>query len=240
MSGSASFILAYHSLDRSGSVISVTPETFREHMHLLATSGRPVVRLEEALTVPGAVALTFDDGYLNFYDCALDILEQHGFPATVFVVSGRCGQTASWQGAAAEVLMDWSHLAEAGRRGVSIGGHSVSHPDLTRLPAAEMRAEIADCRDTIRDRLGVSPTSFAYPYGASQDHVRSAAKEAFSLACGTRLGFLRTDSSRYDLPRIDIYYFRDSRRFQDLLAGRAGAYLRLRKFLRTVRKCVLG
>ncbi len=240
MSGSDSFILTYHSLDLSGSVISVTPETFREHMRLLAASGRPVVRLEEALTTPGAVALTFDDGYLNFYDCALDILEQYGFPATVFVVSGRCGQVASWEGAAAEALMDWSHLAEAGKRGVSIGGHSVSHPDLTHLPAAEMRVEIEDCRDTIRDKLGVSPASFAYPYGASQEQVRNAAQKAFSLACGARLGVLRTDSSRFDLPRIDIYYFREQRRFQDLLAGRATAYLILRNSLRTVRKRLLG
>ena len=39
----------------------------------------------------------------------------------------------------------------------------------------------------------------------------------------------------YDLPRIEMFYFRDERRWRDHLVGRGGAYLAARRALRWVR-----
>ena len=47
-----SAILTYHSIDDSGSVISVSPEAFRRQMQMLADSGTPVVPLAEVLRRP--------------------------------------------------------------------------------------------------------------------------------------------------------------------------------------------
>src|SRR5512138_3597748 len=111
MTGGESIILTYHSLDDSGSVISIAPRLFREQMKSLQTSGLPVVSLEQVRTAPGSVALTFDDGYRNFLDCALPVLAEAGFPATVFAVTGFCGLVPGWSGQRASVpalpLMSW-------------------------------------------------------------------------------------------------------------------------------------
>ena len=86
-----SAILTYHSLDESGSVISMPPALFRAQMECLAESPSKVVPLAEICDRPGAVAITFDDGFANFAEYAAPVLERLSLPATVFVVSGFCG-----------------------------------------------------------------------------------------------------------------------------------------------------
>lgn len=56
------------------------------------------------------------------------------------------------------------------RRGVEIGGHSVSHPILSRLPPEEQEREIRDNRAALQDWTGHSITAFAYPNGEPADY----------------------------------------------------------------------
>src|SRR5215472_13250041 len=109
-----SWILTYHSLDTSGSVISLDPKLFRDQMEWLRGTGIEVVPLERVKERPGAVAITFDDGFRNFYEDAFPVLQDHRFPATVFIVTDFCGRQNNWpsQPASPPVprlpLMNWS------------------------------------------------------------------------------------------------------------------------------------
>lgn len=77
----------------------VSTETFRKHCELLRKSYN-VVSLETAryfldtrrkVTRPLAV-ITFDDGYLDFYEEAFPVLNEFGLPATVFLPTAFIGQ----------------------------------------------------------------------------------------------------------------------------------------------------
>ena len=80
-------ILTYHSLDQSGSVISMAPAAFREQMRLLAARGFVGIGLGQLLdawggraTLPARpVVLTFDDGYSSFIEHAAPTLTALGF-----------------------------------------------------------------------------------------------------------------------------------------------------------------
>src|SRR5215813_12064633 len=91
-----SAIFTYHSLDHTGSVISVRPDDFRRQMEALAASSVKVVALPQIRKHPDAVAITFDDGFGNFTEHALPVLERLRLPATVFVISGYCGGRNNW------------------------------------------------------------------------------------------------------------------------------------------------
>lgn len=53
-----SVILTYHSLDATGSAISVAPELLRRQMDSLARNGARVVDLCSVCRTPGSVAVT--------------------------------------------------------------------------------------------------------------------------------------------------------------------------------------
>jgi peptidoglycan/xylan/chitin deacetylase (PgdA/CDA1 family) len=210
-------ILTFHSIDASESVISVTPEAFRTHVDWLASGRVRVVPLRELVTLPDdadAVALTFDDGFANFATDAAPLLFERGLPATLFVVSDCVGATNEWRGKhrrgiPALPLLDWDDLGRLAERGVEIGAHTRRHPHLTRVRGAALDDEVAGCAHRIAERIGVRPTSFAYPYGSVDAPAADVVRKTFELACTTELRQLAPTDDRALLPRLDMFYFRN-------------------------------
>ena len=236
MNQPASLILTYHSLDASGSPISLPPETFAQHMQWLASAQIPVVPLTAITESRGAVAITFDDGFHNFREHAFPILHELLFPATVFIVTGYCGKTNRWPAQPASIpsldLLSWTEIGELARHGVDFGGHSVNHPDLTRIERGAASAEIRECRTQLEDHLGRAIESFAWPYGSSNHDLRMEVAEKFILGCGTDLRFLERNYERANLPRIDAYYVARAFWFKNQRSRWGKAYLSLRRILR--------
>ena len=209
-------ILTYHSIDSSGSPISLAEEAFRAHVRFLGSGRVSVVPLGSLPTLPDdtdAVALTFDDGFLNFTSSALPLLSHLGLPATVFVVSDAVGTTNAWGGRPAAgiptlPLMSWSDLRSARDAGFDMGAHTRTHPHLTTLSPAQIQDEMAGGAARIAAELGQRPNCFAYPYGAVNERVASLARGLFQLSVTTRLRALGRDDDRALLPRLDASYFR--------------------------------
>jgi len=239
MSGGRSVILTYHSLDDSESVISIPPALFRRQMEFLAASGIPVVPLDQALHRPGSIAITFDDGFCNLLDHAVPVLERLRLPATIFVVSEYCGRNNNWpsqpHGVPDLPLLSWDKLSALPPL-ISLGAHTMTHPDLRRLSAEECERELCECQGQIEQHLGRPVRCLAYPYGASSPQVRSLADRHFELAVGTSLRFLSTRSSRLDLPRIDAYYLRGWFSLERLFTESGSLYIGFRSLLRDVRR----
>ncbi len=240
-------ILTYHSLDDSGSVISTSPAIFRAQMELLARRGYRVISLRELLEAwdrvvplaPHTVVLTFDDATENLLTHALPVLTALQFRATIFAVSGKLGGMNDWPGQMSGIprvpLLSRSGLAECIAAGCEIGGHSASHARLDTQSPSAWAAEVAGCRETLESTLGVSVTSFAYPFGHSSAALRAVVAQQYRAAVGTRLRVAHPTDDRYDVPRVDMYYWRSPSVFP-LFGHRAGDwYLRARAAARTVR-----
>jgi peptidoglycan/xylan/chitin deacetylase (PgdA/CDA1 family) len=240
MTSGQSAILTYHSLDDSGSVISIPPALFRRQMEFLAASDIPVVPLDAVMKHPGSVAITFDDGFRNFADEAVPVLERHRLPATVFVVSRYCGLTNDWPSQSTIKvprlpLMSWPELKTLPAV-VSVGAHTATHPDLTQIPDDVCEREMSECQDEIEQRLARSARWLAYPYGTSSPAVRSRAGQRFDLVAGTSLEFLSSQADRLDLPRIDAYYLRDWFPLERLFTRTGSIYIGVRGVLRSLKR----
>lgn len=241
-------ILTYHSIDPSGSAISVDEAAFRAHVAWLGSGAVRVVPLErigEPESGGDAVALTFDDAFRNFADVAWPLLRAHGLPVTLFVASSHAGGTNAWGGRDAAgiptlPLMDWDALGQAATEGVTLGAHSRTHPDLRTLTQAGLDDELHGSADDIAGHTGASPAAFAYPFGALDDRVASAAGRRFTLAVTTELRVLQPGDSPHRLPRLDAFYLRGPGRLESWGTSAFRTHLRLRAGLRKVRAALTG
>ena len=240
-------ILTYHSLDDSGSILSVAPRVFAEHMRLLHEAAVSTLTLPAAAQAlrggqgppARAVVLTFDDGFENFYEHAYPVLRRYGLTATVFLVTGYCDKDNAWPGQPATVerrpLLRWAQVKEMSGAGMAFGAHSRTHPDLTRLSSEGAEGEMLASKRAIEEALKRPVEGFAYPYGAYNEAVKRLAAAHFPLACSTRLDFAGLGSDLHALERLDMYYLQHPRLFRLLLSGKARTYIRLRRWARAVR-----
>lgn len=214
-------ILTYHSIDASGSPISIDSEAFERHVEFLASGKVKVVPLAEIIadTQEEAVALTFDDGLANFASEAWPRLEARGLPATLFVVTGQVGKDNAWQGRRdARVphskLLDWDQLGQLAARGLELGAHSRTHPHLDQVSEAGLIDEIEGSADDLRRFAGARPHSFCYPYGTLDERSVARVARIYRRACTTELAILDGRESAHRLPRLDAFYLRGAGRLE--------------------------
>jgi peptidoglycan/xylan/chitin deacetylase (PgdA/CDA1 family) len=243
-------ILTYHSLDSSGSPISVPPDAFAGHVRWLAASNVRVLPLTELWAdvqsgsgTGDAVAITFDDGFENVAEHALPVLREFGLPATVFVVSRNVGGDNRWQsqgdpGVPVLPLMNWATLEHLAANRIEIGGHTRTHRRSVSLSPAELEDEIAGGAEDIRARLGVFPATFAYPYGSLSAAARACVARTFKIGVTTEMKSLSPGDDAALLPRLDAYYFRNANGLDGFGSASFRAYVRLRHAIRVARRVV--
>jgi len=167
---------------------------------------RTAARAREAL--PGhRVLLTFDDGTQDFALHAAPLLERYGFSATVFLVTDLVGGTNAWDARYGEPvgLMCWEQILALRARGFAFGSHTATHPPLTGLADADVVAELAGSRRTLRERLGARATAVAYPYGDTDPVVaRWAGACGYEFGVRASGGAAAPQDSMLALPRIEV------------------------------------
>lgn len=92
------------------------------------------------------------------------------------------------------------------RQGIEIGGHTVTHPILTRLDDEAARAEIETGKTELEAVTGCPVRLFAYPNGKvgkdfDDRHVRMARDAGFTAAFTTAAGAASNRHDVYQLPR---------------------------------------
>lgn len=99
------------------------------------------------------ISISFDAAWGNEdTQTLIDILARRGIKTTFFVV----GEWVDKYPESVKALSDAGH---------EVMNHSDTHPHMSKLPKAEIRAEIERCNDKVEAITGVRPTLFRAPYG---------------------------------------------------------------------------
>lgn len=111
-------------------------------------------------TVPGKVALTFDDGPGPYTAELLDILKANGVRATFFLV----GDSPD-RGEIEDPTENWTALVKRMHAdGHHIGSHTWTHADLSAVGAAQRHDEVIKNEMALIDILGFFPAYLRPPY----------------------------------------------------------------------------
>jgi peptidoglycan/xylan/chitin deacetylase (PgdA/CDA1 family) len=108
-----------------------------------------------------------------------------------------------------------SELTALADAGMLLGAHSVSHPVLSRLDAADQRREVDAAVSWLGERVGEQPVStFAYPYGGAETFTDATVAAIDDAGCDaaftTESGVVGDDhvpDSAFALPRRDCNEF---------------------------------
>jgi peptidoglycan/xylan/chitin deacetylase (PgdA/CDA1 family) len=109
-----------------------------------------------------------------------------------------------------DTMMTWGEIAEMGRGGMTIGAHTLTHPNLPGLPPDEALAEIAGSKSLIEEKIDAPVLHFAYPNGRGVSHfnepVREMVKKAGFLSSVTSInGPVRRHDDAFTLQRLGVY-----------------------------------
>lgn len=215
-SGRGPVVLMYHSIVSKRSADhdewTISRAMFERHLRLLSSEGwhtACVSDLRHPKALPQkTVAITFDDGYADNYENGFALLQEAAMRATWFVVTNEIGGRSVWveHDAGVKPLLTPAQLKEMAAAGMEIGGHTRSHPRLSRLDPLEMESEILGGKQDLEGILGKQVSSFAYPFGdfnaASVDAVRKA---GYEIACTARPGWLGSDSNPLLVRRVSVF-----------------------------------
>lgn len=129
------------------------------------------------------VSLTFDDGNDNQL-AAAQVLKAHGLVGTFFI-------TTEWIGTPTYLTQADLHAIAAD--GNEIGGHTVTHPDLTTLSTTKATAEVCNGRTTLIN-WGFTVTDFAFPFAAENSAAENVVKNC-GYTSARNLGDIRSPAS---------------------------------------------
>ena len=184
-------LLYHHVSDQETNMPDLTLSTseFTRQLSLLRSHGfqtispaqlRSFMQGERVSLPDKAILITFDDGYADNYTQAFPILKQFGYTATIFMVGinfDRANRLTSPQ------------IREMTASNLTIGAHSMTHPDLTQISPSKLRYEVTGSKEKAEKVILTEVGYFAYPGGyynvAAMEAVEAAGYQgAFSVLSG--------------------------------------------------------
>jgi peptidoglycan/xylan/chitin deacetylase (PgdA/CDA1 family) len=137
------------------------------------------------------VSLTFDDGDADNYSVR-SILAENNLHATFYVVSGFTNSNG---------YMTDGQLRDLYNDGNEIGGHTLSHVNLSDVRGEELKREVCQDRSNLV-AYGFEVTSFAYPFGHYDDESKQVVMD-----CGYENARGVSDGPE-TVPPVDMYGLR--------------------------------
>jgi peptidoglycan/xylan/chitin deacetylase (PgdA/CDA1 family) len=182
---------------------STEPHILEQELAYLKNNNYHVISFREMLDyfdhgvpIPSQpVILTFDDGWKNQYLYAFPLLKKYGFTATFFVFTNAIGH---------KNYLSWNELREMSVAGMTIGGHTKTHPYLTKIADQETLAnEVDGGKKTLEKHLGGTIETFAYPFGLSNKAVvQEVVNAGYRIGRTSSAGSIHAENNLLLLPAL--------------------------------------
>lgn len=229
-------VIMYHSLlkdpARAGDYV-VSPDTFEADMTYLLDNGYTTVFVRDLVDYvengadlpPNPVVVTFDDGYYNVMEYAYPFMRENNIKGVMNVVGAFSEKsTAEDEHNPAYSYLTWEEISELEQSGVfEIGSHTYDmhsigvrsgckkkYGENTDTYRTALTEDIGGLQEILTEKSGVTPVTFAYPYGfISEESVEILQDIGFKalLTCYEKPNYISRDApecllhiNRYNRP----------------------------------------
>lgn len=198
--------------------VVVSAEQFQHDIETLKAKGYQTVSLRQlndfvrnGTELPGkSVLITFDDGYLSNKIYAMPILQEAGYTAVIFTLTG-------WTEAQPQTFhvdglqyLSWPEIKQMGSTfqfaSHTDNLHSLSWNGQGKLTTVSNEELVADLRRSVKKLQGTS--YFSYPYGHYSDSVRRVLEQnGIELAFTVNPSYVHAGDDPLTLGRWDMYQY---------------------------------
>ena len=126
------------------------------------------------------IMVTFDDGWGSVYNKAYPIMTKYNMKGTVFINSAYADQSEG-----APSYMTWEELKTLHNNGWDMQSHGINHVNMLTLNEDQFRRQLVNSKTEISSNLGVTPTSFVFPFHSADQEYTTMCGEYYDL-CWTR------------------------------------------------------
>lgn len=220
-------VLVYHQVKSpANDPIFVTPQNFQQQINYLKDNGFETITMKNYydwrngdFEMPEKpVMLIFDDGFSSVYTNAKPIMDEKNYVGTVAVVTRYASFTGSNTG-----YMRWSEIQPLVNDGWDMQSHSITHSHMLSLSESDFRYQLQNSKELIKNKTGLNPTSFVFPFHESNQQYTQICGEYYDL-CWTQgslnpsYDFKSTDGKTYlSLRRINVVNSTTITQFADSL-----------------------
>lgn len=185
---------------------AVSIDQFKRQMRYLHDNAFTCISIADLLKNSGddqifrkkTFALTFDDGYENFYSLVYPILRGYGFTATIFIITDKTYSQNDPKRELDKRYLTCEQIRCLQENNFSIGSHTCSHARLPDLPRKEIQRELLQSKIYLERELNQKIEWLAYPHGISNSEVQKIAEEVGYQAA---FGGSRGRTNQFDIRR---------------------------------------
>lgn len=202
------YVLCYHSfLGKTNVPYDFSIEELRAHLEYFKKSGFTFVSYSDLLSgnITGKknILVTVDDGNHSVYKAYHEVFKPMGIKPLLSIYPNIIGKK--------EYAMNWTQLKSLVAEGCEIAAHGYFHLKLNKQLFQEKHRdflqEVTKSKKVLEEKLGVTVTSFVYPFGLAIEETEKALRDA-----GYKTGFtivsksvripLSANGNNYKLPRF--------------------------------------
>lgn len=208
----AAVMLIYHHVATdTPRVTSVTPDELRAHLQFLRDNQFQVIGLDKLIqqlktgqpVADNAIVITFDDSYENNFTTAHPILQEFGYPYTIFISPGSIDRGDG-------PLLSWQQIKQMSDDGVLVANHAMWHehmaiPDKGESPSQwreRMKHSILAAEDKIAQHTGQRHKWLAYPFGEYSAELEKLVQELGFIGIGQQSGAIGNATALTRIPRF--------------------------------------
>ncbi|MCS7011439.1 MAG: polysaccharide deacetylase family protein, partial [Anaerolineales bacterium] len=206
-------VIEYHYPGFSAAGVSQPMDVFIAQLDFLYENGyRSLTDVEllaflrgEAVFPAKTVGFRIDQGSAHFdaFEQMIALFQERGFPVMVYVNTGENFTQAQW-----DRLAEWTHQGV-----ISLGSHSVTHPDFRKISWDEAYAEALNSRlmieyEMAKRGLDYRVISFAFPFDSVPENVEFVRQAGYAFCFGGNLFGSKNNSVRpgqFLLPSLYTY-----------------------------------